>query len=167
MTMWESSVLLSKRSSLPMHTDVWPMREVVTRDFRKSGSSTRAGARPFLIIASLQHSTNTLWVGVLVSTVCQLQRHGRFPSVLLPPATRSTGVSAQPPTKNRFRFATVLSLPVVVFPCDILHCTLHTETCSRKKLTQGKTPRHSKISYPCREWLELRCSSEDPYTPGL
>jgi hypothetical protein len=35
-----------------MHTAVWPMREVVTRAFRKSGSSTRVGGRPFLIIAS-------------------------------------------------------------------------------------------------------------------
>jgi hypothetical protein len=33
--------------------------------------------------------------------------------------------------------------------------------------TQGKTPRHVKFLYPCRDWFGWRCSSEDPYTPGL
>ncbi len=44
--------LFPRAVPLPMHTVVWPMREVVTRTFRKSGSSTRAGGRPFLIIVS-------------------------------------------------------------------------------------------------------------------
>ncbi len=52
-------------------------------------------------------------------------------------------------------------------PCDILHLTIHTETCSRKRHTEGKTPRYVKFWYPCRDWLGLRWSSEDPYTPGL
>ena len=60
------------------------------------------------------HSRNSAWVGVLVSTVCPLPRHGRFPSGL-PPATRSTGVSAQPPTNNRFRFADVSASASKVF----------------------------------------------------
>ena len=38
---------------LPMKTTVWPMREVMTRAFRKSGSTTRAWGRPFLIIEML------------------------------------------------------------------------------------------------------------------
>jgi hypothetical protein len=61
---------------LPIHTDVWPMWEVVTRDLRKRGSSTRTGGRPFLIMSSLQHSTNLAWVGVLISiTLCnEIQR---------------------------------------------------------------------------------------------
>ncbi len=61
---------------LPMHTDVWPMWEVVTRDLRKRGSSTRTGGRPFLIMSSLQHPTNLAWVGVLISiTFCnEIQR---------------------------------------------------------------------------------------------
>ena len=42
---------------------------------------------PFLMSASLQHSTNSTWIGVLISTVCPLPRHGRFASVL-PAATR-------------------------------------------------------------------------------
>ncbi len=44
--------LFLKALPLPMHTVVWPIREVVTRAFRKRGSSTRVGGRPFLIIAS-------------------------------------------------------------------------------------------------------------------
>ena len=47
------------------------------------------GGRPFLIITSFQHFTNSSWVSVLVSTVCPLPRHGHFSSVF-PPATRST-----------------------------------------------------------------------------
>ena len=89
-------------------------REVVTRAFRKSGLSTRAGERPHLIIASLQHSTNSAWVGGLVRTVCPLPRHGRFPSAL-PPATRSTGVSALPPTDIRMRFADAFASGSKVF----------------------------------------------------
>jgi hypothetical protein len=91
-----------------------PMREVVTRAFRKSGSSTRAGGRPFLIIASLQNSTNSAWVGVLISTVCPLPRHGRFPSAL-PAASTCTGVSAQPPTEIRLRFADAFASASKVF----------------------------------------------------
>ncbi len=52
-------------------------------------------------------------------------------------------------------------------PCCILHWTIHTETWSHKRYTEGKTPKHSKFWYPCRDWLGWRCSSEDPYTPGL
>ena len=36
------------------------------------------GGRPFLIITSLQHSTNSEWVGVLVNTVCPLSRHQHY-----------------------------------------------------------------------------------------
>ena len=106
--------LFPRAFPLPMHTAVWPIREVVTRAFRKSGLSTRAGERPHLIIASLQHSTNSAWVGGLVRTVCPLPRHGRFPSAL-PPATRSTGVSAQPPTDIRLRFADAFASASKVF----------------------------------------------------
>jgi hypothetical protein len=52
-------------------------------------------------------------------------------------------------------------------PCVILHWTIHTETCSHKRHTEGKTSRHTKFWYPCRTWVGWRCSSEDPYTPGL
>jgi hypothetical protein len=44
---------------LSIHTADCPIRSVVTRVFRKRGSSTREGLRPFLIIASLQHSSNS------------------------------------------------------------------------------------------------------------
>ena len=102
--------------SIMRHTSVCPMREVVTRAFRKSGSSTRAGGRQFLIIASrgeersfliiasLRHSTKSAWVDVLIRTVCPLPRHGRFPSAL-PAVSTPTGASAQPPTDIRLRFA--------------------------------------------------------------
>ena len=70
--------LFPRAVPLPMHTVVWLIREVVTRVFRKSGSSTSAGGRPFLIITSLQHSTNSEWVGVLVNTVCPLSRHQHY-----------------------------------------------------------------------------------------
>jgi hypothetical protein len=56
--------------------------------------------RPFLIITSLQHSTNSVWVGVLIRTVCPWSRHWRFPSEL-PAASTSTRVSVQPPTEIR------------------------------------------------------------------
>jgi hypothetical protein len=90
----------------------------VTRAFRKRGSSTRAGGRPFLIIASLQHSTNSAWVGVLISTVCPLPRHGRFPSAL-PASSTCTGVSAQPPTEIRLRFADAFASGSKVF-CHVM-----------------------------------------------
>ncbi len=112
--------LFSRVVPLPMHTAVCPMREVVTRAFRKSGSSTRAGGRPFLIIPSLQHSTISAWVGVLISTVCPLPRHGRFPSAL-PAASTCTGVSAQPPTDIRLRFADTFASASKFFcrlPCE-------------------------------------------------
>ncbi len=59
--------------------------------------------RQFLIITSLQHSTNSTWVGVLISTVCPLSRHGRFPSVL-PAASTSTGVSNTTSNRNQVAF---------------------------------------------------------------
>jgi hypothetical protein len=86
-----------------------PMWEVVTRSFRKSGSSRRAGGRPFLIISSLEHSTKSAWVGVLISTVWPLPRHGRFPSSL-PVAPTYTGVSAQPPTEIRLTYERFICL---------------------------------------------------------
>ncbi len=189
--------LFPRAVPLPMYTAVCPMREVLTRAFRERGSSTRAGGRPFLIIVSLQHSTNSDWVGVLISTVCPLPRHGHFPSALHATST-CTGMSAQPPTDIRLRFADTFASANKVFcrwpcargflpalpengfyedhttlvvilctlqqsfpcqlllfqcwgPCGILHWTLHTETCSRKRHTEGKTPRHAKFWYPCRD----------------
>jgi hypothetical protein len=74
----------------PIHTAVWPIREVVTRTFRKSGSSTRVGGRPFLIITSRDetipdnHLAPTFYTNSSWST--------------------STGVSAQPPTDIRLCF---------------------------------------------------------------
>jgi hypothetical protein len=92
-----------------------------------------------------------------------LPRHGRFPSVL-PPETRSTGVSVQPPTNNRFHFVDATASVSKVFvsfdkstqdtrcrstksTCGHLHCTLHT--------------RYVKFSYHCRDWFGWRFSSED------
>jgi hypothetical protein len=80
-----------------------PIRTVVTRVFRKRGSSTREGLRPFLIIASLQHSSNSTWLGCFVSIVCPLPSHWRFASVLSSPH-RSTTLSVYPPTAIRLRF---------------------------------------------------------------
>jgi hypothetical protein len=51
---------------LPMHTADCPIRAVVTRPFRKRGSSTTEGLRPHLIIASLQYSWNSAWLGLYV-----------------------------------------------------------------------------------------------------
>jgi hypothetical protein len=88
---------------LPTHTADCPIRAVVKRVFRKRGSSTSEGLRPFLIIASLQHSSNSAWLGCFVSVVCPLPRHWHFASALASPH-RSTSLSAYPPTAIRLRF---------------------------------------------------------------
>jgi hypothetical protein len=136
------------------------MREVVTRVFRKSGSSTRAGGRPFLIITregrpfliivSLQHSTNSSWVDVLIRTVCQLPRHGRFPSTL-PDVSTSTGVSAQPPTDIRLRFADV-------FVSEIKVCL------SLTILRTGYNKKFESIRINLRDldWYTLSCLTLSP-----
>jgi hypothetical protein len=73
-------------------------------------------ARPFLIIVSLRHSTNSVCVGVLISTVCPLSRHGRFPSAL-PLASTSKGEclhNLQPKSGCVFPIHSLLSLGVPV-----------------------------------------------------
>jgi hypothetical protein len=56
-----------------------------------------------LIITSLQHSSNSAWLGCFVSIVCPLPRHWRFASALSS-EHRSTELSACPPTTIRLRF---------------------------------------------------------------
>jgi hypothetical protein len=51
-------------------------------------------------------------------------------------------------------------------PYDILHWTFHDDTFCLNKHS-GKLWGHTKFWYPSRDWLGWRCSSEDPYTPGL
>ena len=65
----------------PMCTVDCPIRVVVTRVFRKRGSSTTEGLRPHLIIVSLQHSSNSAWLGCFVRIVCPLPRQWWFVSV--------------------------------------------------------------------------------------
>ncbi len=101
--------------------------KVVTRAFR---SSTREGLRPFLIIASLQHSSNSAWLGGFVSIVWPLPRQGRFASALPSPHT-STVLSACPPTNSRFLFFDASASVRKVF---LSHCILARITaCTAKK----------------------------------
>ena len=86
-------LLSCHRNSAERHS---PIRTVVTRVFRKRGSSTTEGLRPHLIIVSLQHSSNLVWLGCFVSIVCPLPRQGRFASAL-PSPHRSTALSGYPP----------------------------------------------------------------------
>ena len=117
--MWQSSVPLSKTVPLSMHTVVCPIRVVVTRVFRKSGSSTRAGGRPFLIIA---WRVETIPDNHLAPTFYKISlgpcSHQNSLSVAdetwalsigIPDVSTSTGASAQPPTDIRLRFADVFA----------------------------------------------------------
>ncbi len=115
---------------VPMHTADCPIRAVVTRVFRNRGSSTREGLRPFLIIASLQHSSNSAWFGGFDSIVCPLPRQGRFTSTLTSPHT-STGLSGCPSTNIRFLFFDASTSASKVF---LSHCILARITsCTAKK----------------------------------
>ncbi len=86
----------------PMHTVDCPIRAVVTRAFRNRGSSTREGLRPFLIIDSLQHSSNSVWFGGFVSIVCPLPRQGRFASAL--PSTHFHRIVCMPSNQQQVPF---------------------------------------------------------------
>jgi hypothetical protein len=70
--------------------------------------------RPFLIISSLQDSSNSGWVAYFVSVVYPLSRHGYFPSAWSCPY-RSTELSVCPPTNIRCRFLDVSSSGSNVF----------------------------------------------------
>ena len=102
----------------------------MTRALRKRGSSTREGLRPFLIIASLQHSWNSAWLGCFVSIVCPLPRHWRFPSALSSPH-RSTAWSVCPQTAIRFRLFDASAAASKDF---LSHCILaRIAACTAKK----------------------------------
>ncbi len=83
----------------------------------------------------LQHSTNSTWVGVLIRTVCPLPRHGRFPSAV-PATSTCTGVSAQPPTEIRLRFADAFASSSKVF-LSLVMCSTDSVYTSRKRFLWG------------------------------
>ncbi len=83
-TMWQGSVPHSKSSSLARARLLGPCEKFVMSTFRKRASSTRIGGRPFLIMTSLPHSTNSgAWFGrvSLISTVCLLPTESRVFSI--------------------------------------------------------------------------------------
>ena len=83
-----------------------------------------------LDIVSLQHSSNSAWLGGFVSVVCPLPRHWRFPSALSSPH-RSTALFACPPTTIRFRFFDTSDVGSKDF---LSHCILSRITvCTAKK----------------------------------